>query len=118
MKKAMKRFSLLLLTSALVGTMATVPAFADEISSEPIQGIAENQIAYEYSQGELNNTVFTMEMFNEYYTREDVANMVMAEKAASAELSNEYRSYASYVATEEEIDEFYADMEAIAARAP
>lgn len=42
MKKAMKRFSLLLLTSALVGTMATVPAFADEISSEPIQGIAEN----------------------------------------------------------------------------
>lgn len=118
MKKAMKRFSLLLLTSALVGTMATVPAFADEISSEPIRGIAENQIAYEYSQGELNNTVFTMEMFNEYYTREDVANMVMVEKAASAELSNEYRSYASYAATEEEINEFYADMEAIAARAP
>lgn len=118
MKKTMKRFSSLITAFALVGTMATAPAFADEISVGSIYTETEGQIAYMYSQDEMDRTVFTMDMFNEYYTREDVANMVMAEKATSVEPSNEYRSYSSYAVTEQEIEDFYANMEAIAARAP
>lgn len=75
----------------------------------------EGIILYEYSQEELNDMVFTMEMFNSTYTREDVAQLIRLEKASAAPLTNQF---VRYTVSDEEIDEFYEEVEEIARRAP
>lgn len=115
-KKLQKQLSALLLVSATAGIMVSTSVSAEEmIPSDQKISSAQARIVYEYTQEELGETVFTMELFNENFTREDVAKMIIEEKGAKAELSNEYRRF---TATEAEIDEFYAEMQAIAAKAP
>ncbi|MFR8687871.1 MAG: DUF2599 domain-containing protein [Bacteroides fragilis] len=59
--------------------------------------------------------VLTMEMFNEAFTRDDVINILAADKANG--MASTY-AYVPVTVTEAEIQEFYAKIEAIVARAP
>ncbi len=56
-----------------------------------------------------------MEMFNEAFTRDDVINILAADKANG--MASTY-AYVPVTVTEAEIQEFYAKIEAIVARAP
>ena len=89
-----------------------MPAFAADSVNDVVSG--KDVILEEYP---LSNSdiVFTMELFEQMYTRQDVANMIAVEKAKESPASNQYRTY---TASESEIDEFYRNVEAIAARTP
>jgi len=89
-----------------------VPAFAADSASGAASG--KDVILEEYP---LSNSdiVFTMDLFEQTYTRQDVANMIAVEKAKESPASNQYRTF---TASESEIDEFYRNVEAIAARTP
>ena len=60
-----KIFMLMLSAMLVLSSFASTNVFA---ASED-----DYVILYEYSKEELDNMVFTMEMFNSLYTREDVA---------------------------------------------
>lgn len=68
-------------------------------------------ILHQYTEEELNSVVFTMDLFNSAFSREDVANKIALNKATASSPTN---LYVHYSATEKEIDDYYAKMEAIA----
>lgn len=98
--------------SLVVLASLSVPAFASDssISLAPEKDI----ILEEYSLAD-SDIVFTMELFEQTYTRQDVANMIAVKKAKEAPVSNQYHTF---TASDAEINEFYRNVEAVAARAP
>lgn len=75
----------------------------------------DSTILYQYSKEELEAASFTMDIFNEYYSREDVKRIVAINKAANTPASYEYRKFD---VSEKEIDDFYDEMKKIANRDP
>ena len=61
-------------------------SFAMPVSDKKTQ---EDAILYEYTYGNTEPVVFTMDLFNETFTREDVKNMLKADKAAKFPASYE-----------------------------
>ena len=99
----MKKLISVLLSTATVFSLALLPVSATSIPEVESAAILE--------QPQLTNEdahVLTMEMFNEAFTRDDVINILAASTYA----------YVPVTVTEAEIQEFYAKIEAIVARAP
>lgn len=109
MKKKRIVFTGILLMIILLNNMMS---FAMPVSDKKTQ---EDAILYEYTDGNTEPVVFTMDLFNETFTREDVKNMLKADKAAKFPASYEYKQV---VVTDAEIDAFYGKVEALAAREP
>lgn len=105
----MKRMLSLLLSFVILASFV-IPASASFISIDSGTDIVLEEYPLDDS-----DIVFTMELFNQTYTRQDVANMIAVEKAKEAPASNQYRTF---TATDTEIDEFYEDVEALAASSP
>lgn len=102
----------ILMVSSVVTLCLCTPILS--AASEPENDMM-GAVVYEYAVQDSETVVFTMDLFNETYTRADVADFVKLEKAKSSAATNEYRSY---TVSEEEIDAVYERMEQIAARAP
>lgn len=66
---------------------------------------------YQYTKEELESIVFTMDLFNSTFSREDVANKIALNKATESAPTN---LYVRYNVTEKEIDDYYEKMEEIA----
>ena len=106
----MKKLISVLLSTATVFSLALLPVSATSIPEVESAAILE--------QPQLTNEdahVLTMEMFNEAFTRDDVINILAADKANG--MASTY-AYVPVTVTEAEIQEFYAKIEAIVARAP
>ena len=106
----MKKLISVLLSTATVFSLALLPESATSIPEVESAAILE--------QPQLTNEdahVLTMEMFNEAFTRDDVINILAADKANG--MASTY-AYVPVTVTEAEIQEFYAKIEAIVARAP
>ena len=104
-KKITSMLSIVMLLTMLFPTL-TAFAYSPQIND----GI----ILEEYSLAD-SDIVFTMELFEETYTRQDVANMIALKKANESPETYQYRNIA---VSEAEIDEVYENMEALAARSP
>lgn len=81
----------------------------------PATSIPEVESAAILEQPQLTNEdahVLTMEMFNEAFTRDDIINILAADKANG--MASTY-AYVPVTVTEAEIQEFYAKIEAIVA---
>ena len=119
--KKVKRLFAMILSAALVLNMSVASFAIDTLEVENAEIHMEQElqefdvILYQYSQKELESTVFTMELFNSMVTREEVAKMIALNKAANSESTYAYRSFD---ATESEISEFYAELEELAASGP
>ena len=107
----MKRLISVFLSFVILASLS-VSAFASNAGMSVDPG--ENVIMEEYDL-EDSDIVFTMELFEQTYTRQDVANMIAVKKAKEAPASSQYRTF---TASETEIDEFYRNVKSIAARTP
>lgn len=96
----MKKLISVLLSTATVFSLALLPVSATSIPEVESAAILE--------QPQLTNEdahVLTMEMFNEAFTRDDVINILAADKANG--MASTY-AYVPVTVTEAEIQEFYA----------
>lgn len=79
-------------------------AFATEVMQK------ETQILYEYTEEEIAKVAPTMEDIMNEFSKEDVAAMISVDKARTAPMSYQYKSYK---ATDEDIEKFYAEVYSI-----
>lgn len=107
-KRCMMFTGILLATTLLTNTMAFAMPADDTKKSKEV-------ILYEHTAENSDPVAFTMDLFNETFSRDDVKIMIKADKAAHSPATYEYKQI---VVTDDEINAFYAKVEALAARAP